>query len=116
MNTWGRWGRATWPARPAWPAEPPPARAHGQRPPPPPTGTKLRAEEEIAQFGIAFVCLCLGVPVGSVGQVDGEGAAAPNDAEVEGIQKARELLGQMGCPLPSLSKEQVEELLSLIHI
>ena len=29
-------------------------------------GTKLREEEEIAKFGLAFVALCVGVPVGTV--------------------------------------------------
>jgi hypothetical protein len=43
-------------------------------------GTKLRQEEEIANFATAFVCLCVGVPVGTVGHVGG-----PNAAVVGGI-------------------------------
>ena len=73
-------------------------------------GTKLRTEEEVALFGFAFICLCVGVPIGSVGQLTG-GASA---AEADGIVKARELLMQMGCSLPQLSEQQVEELEPLV--
>ena len=78
-------------------------------------GTRLREESEIASFATAFVCLCVGVPVGTVGQLAAPGAAADaasgitpgGEAELEGIGKARELLQQMGCELPSLSKAMV---------
>jgi len=85
-------------------------------------GTRLREESEIASFATAFVCLCVGVPVGTVGQLAAPGAAADaasgitpgGEAELEGIGKARELLQQMGCELPSLSKAMVEELEPLV--
>ena len=85
-------------------------------------GTRLREESEIASFAVAFVCLCVGVPVGTIGQLAAPGAAPDaaagetpgGEAELEGIGKARELLAQMGCRLPSLSKAQVEELEPLV--
>ena len=104
-------------------------------------GTKLRQEEEIANFATAFVCLCVGVPVGAVGHVGGPNAAAVGgvvgagatgagagangagaglqctpggEVELEGITKARELLGQMGCLLPRLSQARIEELEPLV--
>jgi len=64
----------------------------------------------VALFGFAFICLCVGVPIGSIGKLTG-GASA---AEADGISKARELLTQMGCSLPSLTPAQVEELEPLV--
>ncbi|KAL1514522.1 hypothetical protein AB1Y20_003620 [Prymnesium parvum] len=72
-------------------------------------GTKMRSEAEVASFGVAFVCLCLGLPIGSVG------AAVPSaEEEQRGIQRAREILAQMGCALPSLSSAEMEELEPLV--
>lgn len=52
-------------------------------------GTKMRTEMEVASFGVAFVCLCLGIPIGSVG-----GGVPTADEELKGIQRAREILAQ----------------------
>lgn len=53
-------------------------------------GTKMRTEGEIAAFGVAFVCLCVGLRIGSVG------VTAPTaEEELRGIQRARELLAQV---------------------
>ena len=69
-------------------------------------GTRLREEEEIARFGVAFVCLCCGVPVGAVGaNIAAEGA----DVQ-ESLRKARDLVGQLGLAPPSLTPQQAAEL------
>lgn len=73
-------------------------------------GTRMRTEDEIAAFGVAFVCLCLGVAIGSVGVPPTRG----NEVETEGIERAREVLAGMGCALPMLGKAQVEELEPLV--
>ena len=72
--------------------------------------TTLRTDEELHRFGLAFVCLCCGVPIGSVGQTAGQ-----VEAEVEGIAKARDVLQAFGSPLPQLSKSQVEALEPIVR-
>jgi chromodomain-helicase-DNA-binding protein 7 len=80
--------------------------------------TKLRDDVEVARFGVAFVCLCVGVPIAGVGGGDkgdarlGIPAGGPplGEQEIEGIAKARELLSQLGCDAPLLTKEQTHEL------
>uniref|UniRef100_A0A7S3AJF1 Helicase C-terminal domain-containing protein n=1 Tax=Haptolina ericina TaxID=156174 RepID=A0A7S3AJF1_9EUKA len=72
-------------------------------------GTKMRSEQEIAAFGVAFVCLCVGLPIGTVGVV-----VPSAEEEQKGIQRARELLSQMGCAMPTLSPPEVEELEPLV--
>ena len=71
-------------------------------------GTRMRSEDDVALFGVAFVCLCVGVPIGSVG------AAAPSAAESEGVSKARELLASLGCATPTLTAQQIAELEPLV--
>ena len=61
-------------------------------------GTRLRSDEELERFGIAFICLCVGVPIASVGGASGRG-----EQESEGIAKAREVLRSVGGSVPTLT-------------
>jgi hypothetical protein len=82
-------------------------------------GTRLRTEAELAAFGLAFLCLCVGVPIGGVGGVSEGGSSipvggAPSAAEREGVAASREVLREMGCGLPVLSASDEDALEPLI--
>ena len=55
---------------------------------------------------MAFVCLCIGVPIAGIG---GASPTMP-EAEAEGIAKAREALEAVGCTVPTLTQSQIGEL------
>ena len=55
-------------------------------------GTRLRGDDELERFGTAFVCLCVGVPIASVGGPE----TISGEAEADGIAKAREMLRVLG--------------------
>ena len=92
-------------------------------------GTKLRTDAEVEAFGIAFVCLCVGVPVGPIGVIGAKppaDGAALSDRELgeckglaagvaDGVLAAREILAEIKCPLPRLTLEQGTELEPLVR-
>ena len=71
--------------------------------------TSFRSDEEVARFGVLFVCLCCGVPIGSVG-----GAEGMVEAAAEGIARAKDVLMAFGCPIPTLSASMVRDLEPLV--
>ena len=76
--------------------------------------TRLRDNEEIERFAIAFVCLCLGVPVGGTGGTGGTGTFP--EQEAENIAKAKELIKELGGEVPRLTQTEVAEIEPTVSI
>ena len=73
-------------------------------------GTRLRGDDEVERFGVAFICLCVGVQIGAVGGTNGR-----KPDEEEGIAKAREALRAVGGHVPTLSPQVIAELEPLVN-